>query len=195
MSKQKELRNIDIDSIEIRSVDEQENLIEGYINKFNSDSQFMGFFEQVDRNAFNRTLSDGHNIMGLYNHDSAKVLGSTKTGSLQLHTDEVGLRFSLKINPNVSYAKDVYELVRSGDVDGCSFGFYVLDDEWTVREDGTELRVLKDIELIEVTITPFPAYTSSEANCRSYDNYIQDKQAKEDLELRQKQIVIELELM
>ncbi|MCM3444374.1 HK97 family phage prohead protease [Metabacillus halosaccharovorans] len=187
---QKEIRKIDVESIEVRSNEEESYLIEGYINKFNTRSQFMGFFEQVDRNAFNRTLADGHNIFGLYNHDSSKILGSTKTSSLTLSVDEVGLRFSLNINPNVSYAKDTYELVRSGDVEGCSFGFFVTDDEWSYLEDGTELRTIKDLDLVEVTITPFPAYLTSEASCRSYEVFKQNElEVHKQAELRKKLIL------
>ncbi|MEH7510630.1 HK97 family phage prohead protease, partial [Priestia megaterium] len=112
MEKQKEIRKIDVESIETRATESNDYLIEGYINKFGQKSQFMGFFEQVDSKAFNRTLAQGHNIFGMYNHSSDKILGSTRTGSLKLSVDKVGLHFSLQINPNVSYAKDVYELVR-----------------------------------------------------------------------------------
>ncbi|MEH6965338.1 HK97 family phage prohead protease [Priestia megaterium] len=199
MEKQKEIRKIDVESIETRATESNDHLIEGYINKFDKKSQFMKFFEQVDRNAFNRTLAQGHNIFGMYNHSSDKILGSTKTGSLKLSVDEVGLRFSLQINPNVSYAKDVYELVRSGDVDGCSFGFYVLEDEWSYQDDGTELRTILDLELLECTITPFPAYLDSEASVRSYDQFknkqLEQQKQEEQRKLKQRQIAIELELL
>lgn len=199
VEKQKEIRKIDVESIETRATESNDHLIEGYINKFDKKSQFMKFFEQVDRNAFNRTLAQGHNIFGMYNHSSDKILGSTKTGSLKLSVDEVGLRFSLQINPNVSYAKDVYELVRSGDVDGCSFGFYVLEDEWSYQDDGTELRTILDLELLECTITPFPAYLDSEASVRSYDQFknkqLEQQKQEEQRKLKQRQIAIELELL
>ncbi|MCM3792501.1 HK97 family phage prohead protease [Priestia megaterium] len=202
MEKQKELRQIDIESIETRATETDKYVIEGYINKFGHKSQFMGFFEQVDRNAFNRTLAQGHNIFGMYNHSSDKILGSTKTGSLTLSVDEVGLRFSLKINPKISYANDVYELVRSGDVEGCSFGFYVLEDEWSIQEDGTELRTILDLELLECTITPHPAYLDSEASIRSYvlfkskqEDEIEQQKQEEQRKLKQRQIAIELELL
>jgi len=199
VEKQKEIRKIDVESLETRATESNDHLIEGYINKFGQKSQFMGFFEQVDSKAFNRTLAQGHNIFGMYNHSSDKILGSTKTGSLKLSVDEVGLRFSLQINPNVSYAKDVYELVRSGDVDGCSFGFYVLEDEWSVQEDGTELRTILDLELLECTITPFPAYLDSEASVRSYDQFknkqLEQQKQEEQRKLKQRQIEIELELL
>lgn len=118
------------------------------------------------------------------------ILGSTKSGSLKLNTDEVGLHFELKINSNISYANDLYELVSNGDIDGCSFGFYVLDDEWTYTEDKVDLRKVKEVELIEVTITPFPAYLDSEASCRSFE--LHNKEVEKAKELRDLEKEIEL---
>lgn len=185
-----------IDSIEIRSVESGNYLIEGYINKFNTRSKFMRFYEQIDKRAFDRTLAKGHNIFAMYNHNSDKILGSTKSGSLTLSTDDIGLRFSLQINPNVSYAKDVYELVKSGDVEGCSFGFIALEEQWDIQDDDSELRTILDLELIECTITPFPAYEESEATAkRSYQQHenVVEEQRKQLVE--QEQIHIELELL
>lgn len=193
-NKEKEIRKVVVDNIEVRTNEANEYLLEGYINKFNTRSQFMGFYEEVDKHAFDRTLADGHTIMALYNHDPDKVLGSTKSGSLSLSVDEVGLRFSLKVNPNVSYANDVYELVKTGDIDGCSFGFYTNEDEWRILEDGSELRILKDVHLIEVTITPYPAYLSSEASCRSYDEFKAKQQDIETRKLLKEKLELELEL-
>lgn len=193
VEKQKEIRKLQSEVTETRATeDSNEFEITGYINKFNKRSEYMGFYEQVDRNAFDSTLASGKNIYAMYNHSSDKILGSTQGGSLSLSTDEVGLRFSLKVNPEVSYAKDVYHLVRSGDVSGCSFGFYVTDDAWSMTEEGIDLRTIKSLELIEVTITPFPAYADSEAtSVRSYEQY---KQSKEEVK-QEEQRKIELELL
>lgn len=192
---EKEIRQIIIESIETRATEDNAMIIEGYITKFNTKSQFMEwFFEQVSPQAFDKTLSDGHNIYALYNHDSDKLLGSTKTGTLELNTDNIGLRFKLTLNSNVSYARDVYELVKAREVEGCSFGFICNNDEWVTQSDGTDLRTLLDVELIEVTITPYPAYLDSEANTRSYKNHKQELEAKEQKELKLKLLALELEL-
>lgn len=190
---EKEIRKVVINDLETRELENAQPVIEGYINKFDERSQFMGFYEYVDKDAFTRTLSEGNNIIALYDHDSSKILGSTRSGSLTLSVDEVGLRFSLKPNSNVSYAKDVIELVRSGDLAGASFGFTVNDDAWEER-DGDYHRTLKDISLIEVTLTGFPAYTSSEVHSRSFEAFKEDKQVAETRKLKQRQIAIELEL-
>ncbi|WP_270599514.1 HK97 family phage prohead protease [Clostridium baratii] len=191
MEKQKEIRKFIATDLETRiEENSSEKIISGYINKFNTRSQYMGFYEEVDNGAFDKTLADGHNIYAMYNHNSDKILGSTRSGSLKLNVDNVGLYFELKINPNISYANDIAELVKSGDLEGCSFGFWVTDDEWTYTEDKVDLRIIKEVELIEVTITPFPAYLDSEASCRSFE--LHNEELKKTKELRELEKEIEL---
>lgn len=191
MEKQKEIRKFITTDLKTRTEENSsEKIISGYINKFNTRSQFMGFYEEVDNGAFDKTLADGHNIYAMYNHNSDKILGSTRSGSLKLNVDNVGLHFELRINPNISYASDIAELVKSGDLEGCSFGFWVTDDEWTYTEDKVDLRIIKEVELIEVTITPFPAYLDSEASCRSFE--LHNKEVEKTNELRKLEKEIEL---
>ncbi|MDH5083513.1 HK97 family phage prohead protease [Clostridium perfringens] len=196
---QKEIRKFIVTDLETRTLeDTEEKVISGYINKFNTRSQYMGFYEEVAKGAFDKTLADGHNIYAMYNHNSDMILGSTRSGSLKLNTDNIGLHFELRINPNISYASDIAELVKSGDLEGCSFGFWVTDDEWTYTEDKIDLRIIKELELIEVTITPFPAYLDSEASCRSFDLHNEEvEKAKElrDLEKEIELLEIEAELL
>jgi HK97 family phage prohead protease len=200
--KSKEIRNIVVTELEIRVADNtSEKVIKGYINKFNTRSQYMGFYEEVATGAFDKTLSDGHNIFSMYNHDSNKILGSTRANSLKLYVDEIGLAFELRINDKISYANDLYELVQEGSIDGCSFGFYVIDDSWVTTTDGIDLRIIKEIELIETTITPFPAYLDSVASCRSFEDFKQSKTSEDEIRLlkvkqedMKKRLLIELEL-
>ncbi|MGL4571799.1 MAG: HK97 family phage prohead protease [Clostridium sp.] len=194
--KEKEIRKLIATDLETRNIeDSEEKIISGYINKFNTRSQYMGFYEEVDKGAFDKTLADGHNIYAMYNHDTNMILGSTRSGSLKLNVDNIGLHFELRINPNLTYANDIAELVKSGDLEGCSFGFWVNDDEWTYTEDKIELRVIKELELIEVTITPFPAYLDSEASCRSYELHNQEVEKIKELREIEKEIeLIEIEV-
>lgn len=167
-NKEKEIRAIKLEDV---SIDENKGAytLGGYITKYNSRSQFMGFYEEIDIGAFDESLANRKFIPALYNHDTDKILGSTRSGSLSLESDDIGLKFELRINPQISYAKDVYELVKSGDVQGCSFGMVVLEDEWFTDDEGYDLRIVKQAELYEVTITALPAYEDSEVSCRSYD--------------------------
>lgn len=195
---QKEIRKFVATDIETRATETEDRVISGYINKFNTRSQYMGFYEEVRNGAFDKTLNDGHNIFAMYNHDSNMILGSTRSGSLKLSTDDIGLKFELRVNDKVSYARDLYELVKAGDISGCSFGFYVNDDDWSYTEDRIDLRTINEVELMEVTITPFPAYLDSEANCRSFE--LHKEKSKEEVRKLQEEkelelLKIELELM
>src|SRR5699024_6130642 len=183
---EKEIRQLNVDELRVKQEDDKPTIFEGYVSKFNERSQFMGFYETVHRDAFNSSLESGNNIFALYNHDADKILGSTRNESLKLSTDETGLRFQLQPNLNISYAKDVAELIRSGEIRGCSFGFRVNKDEWTIK-DGHDYRTLLDVDLMEITVTPMPAYESSEVSCRSYEQFKekqkQQEQRNKDLEL------------
>lgn len=168
MSKKKEMRSIE--KFEIREVQENENTIEleGYIAKFDTYTELWDrYYEKIDRNAFSQTLSDGHNIFLVYHHDMSKVLSSTRNNTLILTTDDIGLKFKATINKKLTYANDVYELVKSGECRGCSFGFYILEEDTNYNSEKDEVRsTLLKIELLEGTITPIPAYEDTEVFAR-----------------------------
>lgn len=165
-----EIRKHDVQELRIEHQDDTVTL-HGYVTKYNERSQFMGFYEQVDKRAFDNTLKNDNNVFALYNHDWNKILGSTRNGTLKLETDDIGLKFTLQPKANTSFLNDARELVDSGELRGMSFGFIVKEDDWESR-DGHDIRTLKDVDLREVTLTAIPAYESSEVALRSYQDYI-----------------------
>lgn len=169
MGMEKEVRKLEMDNLRAKKTDDGVNL-SGYITKFDDRAEIFGFYETINKKAFDNTLKEDRNILALFDHDTSKILGSTRSGSLKLSTDKTGLKFDLKPNTNLSYTQDVVELVRSGDLAGCSFGFTVNDDEWTTK-NGKDYREILDVSLFEVTLTGFPAYESSEVSCRSHEKY------------------------
>lgn len=140
----------------------------GYVARFNSETRIGDFAEVIRAGAFNASLSDGRNIVALYDHDRRSLLGSTRSGTLELREDDDGLAFDLRL-PGTSIGRDLAVLVERGDVAGCSFGFTVPPggDVWTDRGDGSMLRELRNVSLAEVTLTPTPAYPSTELALRS----------------------------
>lgn len=165
-----EIRKHEVQELRIEQQDDTVTL-HGYVTKYNERSQFMGFYEQVDKKAFDNTLKNDNNVFALYNHDWNKILGSTRNGTLKLETDDIGLKFTLQPKANTSFLNDARELVDSGELRGMSFGFIVKEDDWESR-DGHDIRTLKDVDLREVTLTAIPAYESSEVALRSYQDYI-----------------------
>lgn len=155
---------------EIRELkEENEVIVEGYIAKFDIETKLWeGFYEKIDKGAFEDTLRSDSNKFLLYHHDWSKPLASTKAGTLELETDDIGLRFKAKISPVLSYAKDTIELIRQGLISGCSFGFNVLEEDGNYnRENDIFLRTLKKIELYEGSVLCIPQYEDTEVYTRA----------------------------
>ena len=131
----------------------------GYAAVFNSDSQPLPFIERIAPGAFRGSLRNRNDIKLLWNHDTASVLGSSRAGTLRLTEDDRGLYVEAML-PNTSMGRDARELISRGDVDSMSFGFTVArgGDEWS--SDGS-VRTLTKINLHEVSIVAFPAYTAT----------------------------------
>ena len=140
----------------------------GYVARFNSETRIADFHEVIRAGAFKHSLSDGRNIVALADHDRRSLLGSTASGTLQLHEDAHGLAFELRLPPT-TVARDIAALVEAGIVQGASFGFTVPPggDTWLDRGDGSMLRELRNVELHEVTVTATPAYADTEVAKRS----------------------------
>lgn len=144
-----------------------ERYIEGYFAVFNSIYEIAPMMtESVAEGAFSRSLAGG-DIRALVNHDTTLVLGRTKAGTLELKEDSYGLWGRIHINPNDADALNLYERVKRGDVDQCSFGFEIVDEETDFREDGSIHWTLRDINLYEVSPCTFPAYEQTSISARS----------------------------
>ena len=143
------------------------NTLFGYIALFNAVSEDLGGFrEMLSPGCFRSSLTNGSDIKALVNHNTSACVGSTASGTLRLSEDEKGLAYELDL-PDTSSARDVRELVGKGIVKGCSFGFFCNEADWTKR-DGVDLRVVKDVELFEVsTGVTFPAYTDTSSQLRA----------------------------
>jgi hypothetical protein len=138
----------------------------GYAAKFNEPSENLGgFIEYVERGAFTRSLKSRNDVMLLWNHDSGEPLASTRSGTMKLVEDDIGLRVEARL-PMTSRGKDLAVLLKDGIVRKMSFGFNVIKDSW--NSEGTERR-LKSVRLFEVSAVVWPAYTSTEASVRGLD--------------------------
>lgn len=149
-------------NLKTRAADsESEDLyIEGYFAVYGKETELWpGAFEEIASGAFDGTLEN--DIRGLINHETRLVLGRLKSGTLELKSDEKGLWGKVKINQNDSDAMNLYERVKRGDVDQCSFGFNILAEETDWRDDGTVKWILKEIDLHEVSVCTFPAYEAT----------------------------------
>ena len=148
--------------------DGEDLYIEGYFSVFNSNYElWQGATESIDSHAFDNALSD--DIRALVDHDTHLVLARNKAGTLELKIDSRGLWGKIRINPKDSDAMNLYERVKRGDVDQCSFGFDILDQEAEYREDGTVHWTIKSVKLYEVSVCTFPAYEDTSVSARKKD--------------------------
>lgn len=136
--------------------------LEGYAAIFANEANLGAFRERISVGAFRNALSG--DILALLDHDPGKVLGRTRTGTLELREDDKGLAFALDV-PDTAAGRDVLALAARGDLGGMSFGFLVPEggEEW----DG-DTRTLRSIDLREISVvSAWPAYEGTEIALRN----------------------------
>ena len=185
----------------IKAVDDEQMIVEGYALRFNTLSNDLGgFVETISPEALKEAdLSD---VRCLIDHDSSKVLGRTVSETLELKVDDEGLYFRAQL-PDTTYAKDLYENIRLGNINQCSFGF-ILDengDEFEKREDGLFKRTLRKIKsLFDVSIVTYPAYNDTQVApaLRSIEQIkeqeLADIKAKQQEEVRKQTELLKMQL-
>ncbi|MEI3632049.1 HK97 family phage prohead protease [Lactococcus lactis subsp. lactis] len=167
MEKRKNYQVRNFRSLDLNANDEAaEKIISGYFIVFNSETElYEGCFEEIAPESFdNVDLSD---VRALIDHETSKVLGRTKPGTLTLSIDAKGVYGEIKVNENDTEAMNLYSRVQRGDVDQCSFGFNILDEAMETRDDGSYKFTIKAIELFEVSVVTFPAYADTAVEARS----------------------------
>lgn len=150
-------------------VTDKPNTIEGHGALYNVVSvPELGFDERIMAGAFqNADLSD---VRMLWNHNGDKILARTKSGTLEVGADSVGLFYRGEV-AETSWGKDALISVARGDVDQSSFAFGQLDkgdDEWGVDERGNIFRNINRFRKItDVSPTAFPAYPQTKIDARA----------------------------
>ncbi|WP_239724553.1 HK97 family phage prohead protease [Mammaliicoccus sp. A-M4] len=185
----------------IKATDDEKMIVEGYALRFNTLSNDLGgFVEEISPEALKEAdLSD---VRCLIDHDSSKVLGRTTSETLELKVDDEGLYFRTQL-PDTTYAKDLYENIRLGNINQCSFGF-ILDengDEFEKREDGLFKRTLRKIKsLFDVSVVTYPAYNDTQVApaLRSIEQIkeqeLADIKAKQQEEVRKQNELLRMQL-
>lgn len=154
-------------NFQIRATDADGMKLYGYAARYNSrslpmrDSAGAEFVEEIAYGAFDRSLQNP-DVSFLWQHDSKMPLASTLSGTLNLRSDEDGLIFEADL-PDTQLARDAMTLVRAGVVRQMSFGFFVREEDTT--EPG--VRILRDIDLKEISLVERAAYPAAGATARS----------------------------
>lgn len=169
-----ERRYVTAATLEVRRSNGKTRL-EGYAVRYESLSEDMGFRERIERGAFSKHLRSDPDVRALVEHDPARIVGRTTSGTLQLIEDDSGVKASID-PPESQIGNDLVESVRRGDLSGMSFGFRALNDSWGIV-DGESVRTIHEAELFDVSITAFPSYPDTTVAVRSLDRWRKESQS------------------
>ena len=143
--------------------------LEGYAAVFNDwttiNDRTGSFQEQVAPGAFKRSLGMRAPVIQ-FDHGQHPLIGSMPLGRItKIEEDSRGLFVRARMHDNW-LVEPVRDAIREQSIDGMSFRFSVLDEDWEVR-DGVEHRTITEAALYEVGPVVFPAYPSTSVSVRS----------------------------
>lgn len=131
-----------------------------------------GFYEELAPGAAADAIRND-DVRFLQDHDPSLLLARSTSGTLRMTDAPGGVDVDADMAPT-SYARDLALLLERGDVSGMSFGFRVIEDDWSTEtvetSDGhtaeVEVRTLKRIGLFDVSVVTYPAYPTTTAGLR-----------------------------
>jgi HK97 family phage prohead protease len=131
-------------------------------------SNLGGFREKIAPSAFTRSLANDADVKCLLNHSANHILGRTKSGTLKVWSDSIGLHYRCQLDRNQQMHRDLHAAIRRGDISECSFSFSIPDggDSWE-ETDGADniyaIRTVRDCDLLDVSPVVYPAYAAAGA--------------------------------
>lgn len=134
MKQVREVRNYGLTDVELREADDGAVTFAGYATVFNRNYEVFDtygmFKERIAPSAFDRTLREDPDVVLVINH-AGLPLARTKSGTLRLEPDAIGLRVFAELDASDPDVRALLPKMRRGDVDEMSFSFRVVDDAWT----------------------------------------------------------------
>lgn len=200
IKREKQIRSMPV-SISKRNDDEKEKMIvEGYAVRFNEPTflfKFDGleYKEVIKPEALNHAdLSD---VPFKYNHsDNVMIMARTRSKTLTLNIDSEGLFIRAEL-ANTTAGRDLYELIKRGDVDKMSFAFTIEDEDYDIETHTYTIRAID--KLFDVAAVDFPAYNNTSISARKNSALELERSREIDLEKsadekRKKELLLKLRL-
>ena len=174
---------------EMRALDSEDMIIEGYAAVFNQATDLGWCKEIIDSSAFEKC--DMKDCCLNYNHGQSKAIARTRNGSLELLVDSVGLKIRAKLI-DTTEGIDIYKSVKAGLLDKMSFAFTVKEEKWDFE---TDTRTITNIDkLYDVSIVDIPAYEGTSVFARSKEEYEEEKRQYERVKLEKEKLNLMLSL-
>lgn len=144
-------------------------LIDGYVNAVERESKILydtrgQFIEKIRSGVFQKALERADNVRVLLDHEQDRELADTKSGKAKLFEDNIGLRAIVEIDD-----AEVIQKAKENKLRGWSFGFLCNKEDRKMNDDGIEERVVRDLDLLEVSIIDdkkYPAYIGTSIEMR-----------------------------
>tara|TARA_B100001939_G_scaffold292853_1_gene265152 strand:- start:778 stop:1437 length:660 start_codon:yes stop_codon:yes gene_type:complete len=136
--------------IKMDAEDEDKGVFVGYGSYFGNKDQGN---DVVQSGAFAKSIAKRgpKGIKMLYNHKQDEPIGVYK----EINEDNKGLRVKGMLALGTQRGKEVYELMKMGAIDGLSIG-YKVDQKGYDYEDNGKKRILKEVDLMEISAVTFP---------------------------------------
>lgn len=180
MKKNERLMGVTRAQLRVKGDNPESRTITGYAIVFGQESVPMWedrnglpVVETINRSAVTEALLAKSDIRMTMYHDMTKLLARSKqgSGSLRYFLEEEGVRFEFDA-PRTVWGDEALELVRNGDIDGCSFMFATdYNNRSVVTQNRHDDRVVMDVTridgLYDFTLTPDPAYPQTQCSARS----------------------------
>lgn len=158
------IKDVQLDHSEDRKIGGYVNVTERESETLYSQQRGKWFKEVMKKGVFERALSKNQSIPCLLEHNWDKELAHTSKGTLELREDNIGLRFDAIITDD-----EVYEQIRSGAINSCSFGFTVEEQDFETINSRFEKRYVHEINLKEISLVKNPAYVGSLVESRNLE--------------------------
>lgn len=154
--------------VEVRKTEAGEPEIHGYATVYEAPYEVMGgppwgWVETIARGAADKSVREQDDVYLFFDHENLP-LASTKSGTLVLASDQVGLYNESRIDPGSPYSMEIVSRLERGDLDAMSFAFRALRQEW--NEDYTERRIT-EVKLYDVSVVSYPANPATVVGVRS----------------------------
>jgi len=141
------------------------NKLSGYAAVFNKLSENLGGFrEKIMPGAFANTLMRGADVRLLLNHEGLP-LARTKSGTLKLSEDSIGLFFETELELTDPDVQRIIPKLKRKDLNQMSFGFCVVSDTWD--HSAQPVRTLLECDLFDISIVTYPAYPQTNVAVRT----------------------------
>lgn len=150
--------------------------LEGYAAVFDSptriDSWEGTFDETLVRGAFAKTIGERMPVLQ-FDHGHDARTGSVPIGAIEkLSEDDHGLFVRARLHDNAT-VEPIRQAIASGAIDGMSFRFRVLREEWDESRDIPQ-RTIREVDLFELGPVVFPAYEATTVGVRSLLSTLDD---------------------